>query len=112
MLPYPTAVSSKLFLFSTHDFIFCASKSQLHSQTMKGERKGKGVSEKYLVWESLSEGTKLGSTVPKPWQLVVLEGNHNTQMIWCSIAAQRMHFLAIMHTLLTKFMFQIRQKGN
>lgn len=33
-------------------------------------------------------------------------------MIWCSTAAQRMHFLVIIHTLLTKFIFQITQKGQ
>lgn len=33
-------------------------------------------------------------------------------MIWCSTAAQRMHFLVIIHTLLTKSIFQITQKGQ
>lgn len=55
-----------IVLILTNDFFFCASNSQPHPQSRKGERKGQRVSKQHLVWESPSESRESGSTIAKP----------------------------------------------
>lgn len=61
-------LSSKFFLSQPMIITFSASNSQIRAAQQEGK-----VREQHEVCESLSEGTELGSAIPKPWQHVCIE---------------------------------------